>query len=448
MVSVNEATLAALDRANGTDREAESDALKLFDWENKDLEQQIVAYVLEHHDKPFMAQLLPYLKPDLFRDPVGYGLMKHIHEEHAKQGTIPTRGLIKQAMGKSLTADDVELYESSVAWLNVKPNPKCYNYLTKELVDDLKYRAYRQTAYDSELHDLLTNREYAKLDRLFSNCFPTLDCDNDTIDLKDDLDAILSLDHIQSIGIGFPALDGVMHDKGAARGEILVFLANTGVGKTTLLLNCARHAERKGLKVLYIVLEGTKKAVSQRMGSIYVDCPTKTVHEHAEAIRRVLSQSEGEIRFVQPMDEVWTTINIAKRVEHLRTTEGWVPDVICVDYAKLLKPSEISKSDPEYIRQSRIMDELKKLALNTNSLLLTAQQANRDGEGEAVIGLKQAAGSYDAMQPCDYVVSVNQTAAEEMRGDMRLLINKNRHGPESVTCHCHINRASGLCQER
>ncbi len=445
---VNASTLAVLAELG----QGQTDTLEFFGRNNEELEKQVIAWVINHAAQPWMQKLIPHIEPKLFNSYHGMRLCKIIHESQAKAGVIPSRGMIRQTLGQVLTADEADMHDELIDWLDTKPDPAIYDYMVGPgdagLMAQFKKRAYSKVLEGEEIALLLEAGEYEQIDTIFPKCFPEPDR-ADVLSLKADLEQFLAEDNVQSIGIGFPTLDGVMHEKGAARGEVLVWLANTGVGKTTLMLNCSAHAVRKGLNVAYVVLEGTAKSVGQRLTSVMANCPTRTLHDHPQMVERAIAglPASGDVRLIQPSDEVWTTRHIAKKLDYLRATEGFVPDVVMIDYAKFLKPANVAKQDAEYVKLAKTMDDVKRLAMDLDCLVITAQQANREGEDAATIGLKHAAGSYDALQPVDYVVSVNQTTAEELKNTMRLTINKNRHGREQVTAYCNINRASGLTQE-
>src|SRR5262249_30594015 len=162
-------------------------------------------------------------------------------------------GQILYEVEQVLTCDDRDHYDNIRSWLETEQYPKVYDYLEGAFVEDLKAKAYQAAADKS--HELVRDKDYPALDRLFHTCFADPNTDTRTLDFKKELDTVLGPENIQSIPIGYDRLDRHMHDKGPARGEVMVWLANTGVGKTTLLLNCARNIEQTGYRVLYVTLE-------------------------------------------------------------------------------------------------------------------------------------------------------------------------------------------------
>ena len=70
---------------------------------------------------------------------------------------------------------------------------------------------------------------------------------------------------------------------GVNRGEITIWCAGSGVGKSLFLQNLAINFTRQGLNVIYITLELSEELCSMRMDSMCSEVPTKEVFKIGRA---------------------------------------------------------------------------------------------------------------------------------------------------------------------
>lgn len=113
---------------------------------------------------------------------------------------------------------------------------------------------------------------------------------------------------------------------------------------------------------------------------------------------------------------------IEAELQQLRDREGWVPDVVIVDYADLMDP-EIKQTSDERHKHNAIWRGLNALRKRWSVCLITATQANRGGHEQSVdLTLvhqsedKRKAGHVTAM------LGLNQNEQEEKEGTVRVAI--------------------------
>jgi hypothetical protein len=117
--------------------------------------------------------------------------------------------------------------------------------------------------------------------------------------------------------------------------------------------------------------------------------------------------------------------------------------VVAVDYLELMVPAgEYDRNQPEYLRQQIISDDLKKLAVEANVLVITATQANREGTKRgAKLEMHMVGGSYGKVQGIDYLVAIDQEPEEKLAEPARQWVSilKNRNGPDGEPIDCVIS---------
>jgi hypothetical protein len=106
-------------------------------------------------------------------------------------------------------------------------------------------------------------------------------------------------------------------------------------------------------------------------------------------------------------------------------TDGFVPDVVIVDYADILKPEE--RVDAERHKLDRIWKGLKALAHERHCLVVTASQTNKTTLDKP--NMKQGDVSEDARKlgHVDAMIGINQTDREKADSVSRVVVTAQRY---------------------
>lgn len=419
-----------------------------FGFENRDMEREVVANVV--HAPQTFGRLVPHLLPDLFDTAEGHLLMALVQNHYEEEGVPPPPAALLYDIShlRHNSNEDISIYQSLKEWIGHKPDARTRTKILKTVVADIRKKAYRNAAY--RMADLAEAGDTAGMHAALEFA-STAGVAPANVLVLHEAAHVLRPEAIENIGVGIQRLDMDMHNGGAAPGEVVLWMATTGSGKTTVMLNCAVHAYRQGRDVLYFVLEGGNQDIARRAISIMSEVPTRDLPNHQELAHRsvvsVFNDKHSQFVLMQQDGRRVTAHDIRHQIEDFAKSRDFNPRMIVVDYAELMESTR-KDTEAEYLRQCAIMEELKLLASATNAVVVTATQANRTAEGVATIDLKHAAGSYNKAHPVDYVISINATPDEEQAGQVRFHLAKNRHGPEHRQVVCGINRASGkLYQE-
>jgi hypothetical protein len=123
------------------------------------------------------------------------------------------------------------------------------------------------------------------------------------------------------------------------------------------------------------------------------------------------------------------TANIQDIKNDLRLLEqkdGWVPDIIIVDYADILKPEDGSALEG-YEKEDRTWIALSQLAGEKRSLVITPTQITKDGLEAHSIKVKHTARWSGKLGHVDMMLAINQTPQEKKMGVMRISVLEHRH---------------------
>ena len=84
-------------------------------------------------------------------------------------------------------------------------------------------------------------------------------------------------------------------DGGLGAGEMGVFVAPAGIGKSMALVNAAANCVKKGLNVVYYTLELSDTYVGGRFDSHFTGIPTSDLKYHREEVERALEKLPGKL---------------------------------------------------------------------------------------------------------------------------------------------------------
>lgn len=228
--------------------------------------------------------------------------------------------------------------------------------------------------------------------------------------LLDAYDAAFSQEKPIATGIG--ELDAILCG-GLRRGELTILGARPAVGKSSVLLQIARHAARQDKRVLLVSLEMGAQQIGARIlsansglnggrlisGQILSD-------KDCDALTRGLETS-GYDR----TENLSLLVRPGLTIEELRqeTLGRDDVDVLVLDYIQLVRTKQKTSSDFE--RLGIVSRGLKQLALEADLPILTAAQVRRQGNGAGALRapcLDELRGSGDLEQDADNVALIHR----------------------------------------
>lgn len=243
----------------------------------------------------------------------------------------------------------------------------------------------------------------------------------------------------------FPGAYGSVIGK-VHREDFISFLAPMKRGKTWALMDAGITAVQNGLKVIHVSLEMSEAQMTKRYwtgltGQLSEDkdninypyfemeddkwvIKTKTISRKAVSITDIEKKQKsmrrlfrgGDIRILAVPAYSLTVENLDAELEKLKEMEDFIPDVIIVDYADIMKPSERG----EYRNQlDYIWKGLRGLSQKWKSALFTASQSGRASIGKDA-NEQDIAEDIRKLAHVTSMVSLNQSKSEKENGILRL----------------------------
>ena len=123
----------------------------------------------------------------------------------------------------------------------------------------------------------------------------------------------------------------------------------------------------------------------------------------------------------------------------LKSSFGWFPDLLIVDYMDIVRPYGRNKEKHECLEE--ISEELKALAQRNKIPVWTASQSNRAGSRKKTIENEDAAGSYAKLFPADVVLSMSPERGEDgiWRGNLKVIKNRLGSTGQSLRFTCDFD---------
>jgi replicative DNA helicase len=226
---------------------------------------------------------------------------------------------------------------------------------------------------------------------------------------------------------------------GVSPGEIAVVIAPPGGGKSMALVKFASTALLAGKKVVYYTLELSEEVVGQRFDACINDIRLNHVWDYPEYISERLEEVAelgGGLK-IKEFLEGGVTVNTIKA--HLKTLEieGFIPDVILVDYLGLMKP--LGSYAEKRHALTDIAEGLRNIANNYRIPVLTAHQTNRTAIQEERITTAHIGESLGIIATVDLALGIGRPDEMKEEGRAMLGIIKNRMGQDGIYRLLHFD---------
>ena len=256
--------------------------------------------------------------------------------------------------------------------------------------------------------------------------------DIDATDINSAIEYFREVKRQQELGIvgirtGLPGFDDFL-PAGILPGQLGVFLAYPGIGKSWLSLYFAVQAWKQGKSPLVISLEMSETEVRNRvltiMGEgVWSHRKLSAGEIDTEDLKRWHAQNiEGKPPFHIVSNDTGGEINPSVLRGKI---DQYKPDFVIVDYLQLMSPNQ--KSDNETVRMKNLSRELKLMAISEEVPIIAISSATPDDvtKLDTVPTLGQTAWSRQIAYDSDWVIAMGRGTNSDV---MEVAWRKNRNG--------------------
>lgn len=386
-------------------------------------------------DRLFLQQISDILLPSYFESDANNWIVTHILEYNKEYKSPPTLEVMK------VKIEDVEhdvLKQQIVQHLK-----DAFRYVE---ADDLPF--IKQQALDFCKNQEIKKAILASVDLLKHGRYDDIKSKIDDA-LKAGADKDIGHDYMSSIDERYTEavrdtketpweVLNELTDGGLGKGELGVFVAPAGIGKSWGLINIGANAIKKGMTVLHYTLELNEAYVGLRYDSVVTGIANQNLKHYQTQVKETLEKLDGELIIKYYPTKTVSVIGLRAHIEKC-IMQGKKPDIVIVDYADLLRGHGQEKRH----ELESIYEDLRGMAGEYEIPVWTASQANRSALEEDVIGAEKIAESYNKVMIADFIISLSRKVQDKLAGTGRWHVIKNRFGPDGITLPSKMNTSNG-----
>lgn len=345
-------------------------------------------------------------------------IAKFINEYASTYNVLPTYEMVNASTHSSLKL--------------VKPTdlvPNHYDWVLDEFETFIRHKGLERAIIQGA--ELVNDGEYGAVEDIIKKAMQVgLTKDLGTDYFSDPKTRLLKIkDSNGQMSSGWTSLDSILYG-GFNRGELNIFAAISGGGKSLFLANLGINYCERGMNVLYLTLELSEELVSMRIDAMITGTPTREIFKHIDDVDlkvRTIGKKCGEFQ-IKYMPSGKNANDLRAYMKEYEIKNGKKIDVLIVDYLDLLYPmSKKISAENLFIKDKFVSEELRNLAIEKNCLVISAAQINRSGVDEVEFDQSNIAGGISKIQTADNVFGIFTSRAMRERGTYQLQLLKTRN---------------------
>ena len=386
-------------------------------------------------DKMFLQQIADILLPSYFESDANNWIITNILEYNKEYKTTPTLEVMKV----KLDSVDHDVLKEQIksqlkdAWKFTESDD--LQFIKQQTIDFCKNQEIKKAILTSV--DLLKHGQYEEIKTKIDNALKAGGDKNIGHDYMTSIDARYNESVRFTKETPWEVINELT-DGGLGKGELGVFVAPAGIGKSWGLINIGANSIKKGLKVIHYTLELNEAYVGLRYDSVITGIPNQNLKHYQSQVKEELGKINGELIIKYYPTKSVSVLGIRSHIEKC-IMQDKKPDVVIVDYADLLKGHGQEKRH----ELEGIYEDLRGMAGEYEIPVWTASQANRSALEEDVIDASKIAESYGKVMVADFVISLSRKVQDKLAGTGRWHVIKNRFGPDGITLPSKMNTSNG-----
>ena len=423
----------------------------------------------------FCREICPILNPRLLEIEYARIVAGWIRDFYSNFKKAPGKDIMKLYRAKCEEIIDEDLQDNVLTFVEKVckdyENLKTFNdeFALQEAVTYLKARSLKNLNEDIDAY--LTSGDISKAENAITKYKSVEKSSGKSVSLLHNTQSLInSFTQEDELLFRFPGAYGdVVGD--VNREDFISYLAPMKRGKTFALIDAGVEAVKNGLKVLHVSLEMSESKMQKRYwtalsGQLNKDrddieysyfekmdtdskkcwaIEHKTISRKAVSIADIQKKQKnlrrlfrgGDIRIFAVPAYNLTVEQLDLEIDRLNQQEEFVPDVIIVDYADIMTPSD--KGNDYRNQLDGIWKRLRGLAQKRKCVVFTASQSGRASINKDADS-KDIAEDIRKLAHITSMVSLNQTPSEKKAGILRLKQLALREGEqefrEAVCTQC------------
>jgi len=215
---------------------------------------------------------------------------------------------------------------------------------------------------------------------------------------------------------------------------------------TLFLTHLTTDFIRECKDVLYITLEMSEIEINKRIDANLINIPIQyfkpQYREHIEGKFKEYFKNNpklGQLITIEYPSGGCTVNTIRNLLKKLKREKKFIPDVVVVDQINTMGDSE--KQTNMYLKIKNIVEGLKAIATENNSVVVTAAQANREALKKEDVEMDNVGESMTIAQIADVIISLK---SEKIPEDLIMNDDDDIMYKGYVNCNVIKNRINGI----
>ncbi len=303
-----------------------------------------------------------------------------------------------------------------------------YEWLMDEFENFSRHKGLERAIIKSS--DLLESGDYGPVEKLIKDAIQiSLNKDMGTNYFEDPRARLEKLKSSNGqISTGWPGVDKKLYG-GFNRGELNIFCAASGGGKSLFLANLGVNWALMGLNVIYLTFELSENLVSMRLDSMTTGIGTRDIFRSIDDVElkvKMLEKKAGHLQ-IKYMPSGKNCNDIRAYLKEYQVKTGKKPDVLLIDYLDLMMPLSVKVSPSDlFVKDKYVSEEIRNLAMETQCITVTASQLNRSAVEEIEFDHSHISGGLSKIMTADNVIGIFTSRAMKERGRYQIQFMKTR----------------------
>lgn len=422
--------------------------------------ETILAHLL--FNQTYFTKVWPYMDKSYFEQGPAQTLFKIIQKHVNEYTAIPSKTALNVALDNS-TISDVELDGARNLLEKLADTPEDLNWLVKETEKYVQDRAmYNATSRIIEIQSnaqLEPNQQDKRLPGI--GAIPDIMRDALSVsfdsyighDWMDDYEArwLSYQNKARKVPFKLNILNKITKG-GAETGTLNVLMAGVNVGKSLGLCSLTADYLQTGKNVLYISMEMAEEVCAKRIDANLLDVSLDDIDDGCVSYSEYKGKMEkwrnsntlGRLIIKQYPTGGASANTFRALLNELKLKKNFIPDIIMIDYLGICASCRIRQyTENSYTLVKAIAEELRALAVESETVLWTAAQVGRGAWDASDIDMSDVAESAGLPATADFMLAVIET--EELAQMSQQLIKqiKSRYGDKNINNKFMMNVKKG-----
>jgi len=219
------------------------------------------------------------------------------------------------------------------------------------------------------------------------------------------------------------------------------FTVHHNCGKSFTLTNMASHAIKQGFNVMFFSLELSENIIHKRVDSRLTEIEIDELDNNKDKVREVEKAIPGTLKVKWFPKKSASVDRLRMFLDKMKETSGFVPDVIMVDYADIMKPAFNNPEKRHGIEG--IYEDLEAMAQELDCALWTCSQTNRGGTQKEFVELDSTSEAFAKCFGAYLILTLQRSPEDKVANTGKMFVAKNRNGPDGLLFSCFIDTGKG-----